>query len=187
MKKINPSLLGLIISAFFAIGCYFIYQYFIAKKSEHIVDNNSTNFLKIKIDNKTYSIAPQQNISIHLPIGKHNLIVKNEKDSILEQTDFEVKKSRGLINLNRKPYFIFSLPYGPKINTDSIFKNNFTTYGDKKYYGILDIDSALYMENFYYNINESFPSITISSQNSNLRSKIFREDDFKQFYFEKFE
>lgn len=187
MKKVSPNLIGFIIAAIMLVASVYIYQHFLAKKSEYLLDNNSDESYKIQVGQTVYTLAAHQTLPIPLGKGMHHIIVKNEKDSLISQQKIEVKKLRGLVNIGHQTYFIFGLPYGVKVNVDSIFEHNKTTYQGKKYFGPLKIDSSFYIEDFYYNLNENFPSLTKSSLNDTLRTKIFREGDFKQFYFEHFE
>ena len=153
-----------------------------------MIDNPTKQTLNIMIDNNEYIVSAGQNITIELGVGNHKIEAKNDLDSIiLPTTNFEVKSSRGLINPTKSVYFIYGMPYGPNVNKDSIFSTLKTSYQGKTYAGDVVVDSAIYTENFYYNLNEDFPKLTLKSENSVLRKKIFREEDFKQFYFMNYE
>lgn len=186
--KANASFLGFSIAVILTILSFWGYTYFFKKKSDHIIDNPSRYTINIQLDKDHYILAPQQQVKLHLSKGEHLITVKTDKDSLLiEQQPFTVKKDRGTLNPTLSTYFIFALPYGLKVNKDSIFAKNTHFYKGKTYYGELSIDSSLYIENFYYNLNETFPKVIKKSENKSLRTKIFRENDFKQYYFENFE
>lgn len=185
---LSPNIIGFLIALGVSIISMWIYFTFIQKKSDHIIDNPTNNTLKVVIDNQNYTIAPNQQVIVHLKQGNHTLSATTDKDSVLINNQvFTVNKVRGIINPNKEKYFIFGLPYGPKVNVDSIFEGNILNYKGKEYHGDVKIDSSFYVEDFYYNLNEDFPKIAKKSENHTLRKKVFREDDFKQYYFENFE
>ena len=182
MKKLSPSLLGFIIALLISIASLWIYFSFIQKESYHLIDNPGEQNLFVNIDNQEYIVAPGQQITVNLDNGTHTISVRAENDTvILPESSFEVKKARGLINPTLSRYYIYGMPYGLDVNKDSIFENLKTTFENKTYLGDLQIDSAVYTEEFYYNMNEEFPGVTLKSENDTLRRKIFRENDFKQF------
>lgn len=188
MKKISPSLLGFVIAMLIGIAAFVAYSTFLQKKSEYLIDNPGKESLVVNVDKEVYKIAPGQQISIDLSKGEHSISSKTERDSVIfSNQKIKVTKPRGVLNPTLSPYFVFSLPYGVEVNVDSIFKDHSTVYQGKKYYGEISIDSIPYMENFYYNLNENFPGVTLKSANNTLRTKIFRKDDFKQYYFENHE
>ena len=165
-----------------------VYFEVIQKKSYYIVDNPTKATLNITIDQNEYVVSPGQQLQINLEQGKHSLAVSSPVDSLnFPESNFEVNKPRGLINPTRSVYFIYGLPYGPMVDKDSIYTQLKAVYKGKTYVGDVKIDSTIYNEDFYYNLNEDFPSFTRKSENSSLRKKIFRIGDFKQFYFENYE
>lgn len=188
MKNISSNLIGFIIATLICVVSYWVYFDYIQKKDFQIIDNPTKETLNVTIDNKKYIVAPNQSLEIELASGKHTMLVTDNNGSeILPSTQFSSHKERGLINPTLSRYYIYGMPYGPKVNKDSIFKNLKTTFKGKTYLGDLKIDSAIYSEDFYYNINENYPDLTLKSENETLRTKIFREGDFKQFYFENYE
>ena len=188
MKKISPNLIGFIIALLICVASLWIYFTFLQKKSYHLIDNPGKNSLLVQIDENEYNIAPGQFVQVALSMGEHTISTKIENDTLpLIQRAFVVADKRGLLNPTLSRYYIYGMPYGPKVNKDSIFANLKTEFKGKTYLGDLRIDSAIYTEDFYYNINEEFPAMTLQSENDTLRRKIFREDDFKQFYFKNYE
>ena len=188
MKKLSPNLLGFIIAVLICVVSLWIYFAFIQKKSYQLIDNPGENNLVVTVDERELLIGPKQQVEIELNPGIHTIKAQIENDSvILDATPFKVIKKRGLINPTLSRYYIYGMPYGPNINKDSIFENLKTTFQGKTYLGDLQIDSAIYVDEFYYNLNEDFPKVTLKSENDTLRRKVFRENDFKQFYFKYYE
>lgn len=188
MKKISPNLVGFLIALIICVISLWVYFSFIEKKSIQLIDNPSKTTIRVMINDQTYSIAPNQYIEVNLDQGEHSLAVESEVDTLNRQkTAFMVNSNSGLINPLNATYFIYGMPYGPTVNKDSIFNLNQLTYRGKVYRGDVKVDSSLYIENFYYNLNENFPPVALKSENNSLRKKIFRESDFKQFYFEHYE
>lgn len=188
MKKISPNLIGFLIALLICVISLWVYFSYIEKESYHVIDNPTDKNLKVTIDEQNYMLAPMQQIEINLTPGNHTVSAIAENDTTsFPGRNFEVKNARGLINPTLSRYYIYGLPYGPKVNKDSIFRNLKTTFQGKTYMGDLRIDSAVYTEDFYYNLNEEFPSLTLKSENETLRRKIFREIEFKQFYFRHYE
>ncbi|MGI9525722.1 MAG: hypothetical protein ACR2MS_01285 [Weeksellaceae bacterium] len=188
MKKLNPSLVGFIIALLICAISLWIYFSFIQRKNIQLIDNPTGVSIQVEINNQSYSIAPDQYVEVNLKKGKYTIAVKSEVDSLnLPETTFTVNTQRGVINPVRANYFIYGMPYGPTVNKDSIFSQRNLTYAGKTYAGDVRLDSSIYIENFYYNLNEDFPPVALKSENNSLRRKIFREAEFKQFYFERYE
>ncbi|MXV38707.1 hypothetical protein GO491_08485 [Flavobacteriaceae bacterium Ap0902] len=188
MKKLSPNLIGFLLALLICIGSLWIYFSYIQRESIQLIDNPTQSSITVEIDDETYSIAASQHVEVNLSNGTHTLKVESEIDSLNSpSTAFIVDTPRGVINPIRAKYFIFGMPYGPEVDKDSIFRENGVTYEGKKYQGDVRIDSSLYIKDFYYNLNEDFPPVALKSENKATRKKIFRESDFKQFYFERYE
>lgn len=188
MKKLSPSLIGFLIALVASVLSLVIYFKYIQKESFYLIDNPTKASLKVTIDQNEYVLPPEQHLKVPLTKGNHSLSVSSDVDSLnFPEQNFEVTELRGLMNPTRSVYFIYGMPYGLQVNKDSIYTELKTQYQGKTYYGDLHIDSTLYTEDFYYNLNEKYPRITIKSGNDTLRKKVFRVGDFKQFYFENYE
>ena len=169
MKK-NPSLIGLLIVCGLAALIVVIYNTFLSKKDGYVIDNPSNKTLTIKINDKDFTIAPQQNARV--------------------DTVVDITRANGFINPTHQEYYTFTRPYGVRKNKDSIFLSNNIAIDNKIYHGIIEKSSQLYIENFYYNIDQDYPKMFIKSSGSEKAtdlSKIFNKEDFKQFYFENYE
>lgn len=188
MKKLSPSLIGFLFALVVSVLSMVLYFNYIEKERYYLIDNPTEATIYVNLDGEEYVISPRQHIRIKLNRGEHNLAVSSDVDSLnFPQTDFLVRDVQGLINPTRSVYFTFAMPYGPMVDKDSIFGELHADYQGKTYYGDIQIDSSVYNESFYYNLDEKFPKITRKSDNKELRVKIFRVGDFKQFYFENYE
>ncbi len=183
--KLSSSFIGFIIAISICIISLWLYFFTIQKDASYVIDNPTEQVMQVFLDGKEYSIAPDQTVRIDLTQGKHQV----SKDNAVNADTFNVRNVRGTVNVTRSTYVIFSLPYGSGQNTDSIFRSQQTKIDGKVYYGKIKLDSSLFIQDYYYGLKENFPGLTLKSDygTNKLRSKIFRKDDFKQFYFQKFE
>lgn len=188
MKKLSPNLIGFLFALVASIVIMIVYFQFIEKERYFLMDNPTESTIYVTLDGKEYVVSPRQQIKLNLKRGEHSMEVISEVDSLnFPKTDFVIHNVQGLLNPTRSVYFTFAMPYGPMVDKDSIFGELKVNFEGKTYYGDIQIDSSVYNENFYYNLDEHFPKITKRSQNKELRIKIFRVGDFKQFYFENYE
>lgn len=187
MKK-NPSLIGLLIICGLIAFILLFYNTFLNKKDGYVIDNPSKKTINIKINDKNYTIAPQQNARIELPKGKTKISYTfNNKNT---DTIIDIVRSSGLINPTLQDYYTFTRPYGVRKNKDSIFLSKNIAIDNQIYHGIIEKSSKLYIENFYYNLDQDYPRVFIKSGSSDKNtdlSKIFNKENFKQFYFENYE
>ncbi len=187
MKK-NPSLIGLLTICGLAVLILIVYNVFLNKKDGFVIDNPSDKTLSIKINNQNYTVAPQQQARIDLPKGKTKILYSFNNQQI--DTVINITRVNGMINPTRQEYVTFTRPYGIRKNKDSIFLSNNLAIDDKVYHGMIEKSSQLYIENFYYNIDQEYPKMFIKSSGSEKAtdlSKIFNKEHFKQFYFENYE
>lgn len=184
MKK-NPTVFGLIITLGIVLFCYLIYAVFFNKKDSYLIVNPSETSLHLKIDDKPFVIAPKQITKIELTPGKHQLNFEFEGKKV--DTIFEVNYHNGLINPTKAEYFIFTRPYGAARNRDSLFTTQTLTIDEKVFYGNIQKSNQLYIQGFYYNLDQDYPEVFMKKGEHVDVSKIFSRDDFKQFYFENYE
>lgn len=184
MKK-NPSLIGLVVTIAILAAAYFTYKLFLEKKDSYLIANPTEHSIKLKIDNQDYSIAPNQTTEIKLTPGQHKINFDYQGKKI--DTVFEVKYYNGVINPTRADYYIFTRPYGPARNKDSLFTSQTTTIDEKVFYGNIKHSNNLYIQGFYYNLNHNYPKFFYNKGQVTDISKIFSKDDFIQFYFENYE
>ncbi|WP_068595698.1 hypothetical protein [Vaginella massiliensis] len=185
MKR-NPALVGfLVVLVTFGV-LYIIYSTFLEKKMGYVIDNPSSEQLALDINGKEFVIAPNQTMRIDLMRGE-NRVKYVYRDRKID-TVINIKKANGLLNPTGETYYTFKRPYGMRNNVDSLFKSNHITIDDKVYFGSILKSDRLYIENFYYNLDEDLPKIFIKKGEKHTDlMKIFNEKDFKQFYFENYE
>lgn len=184
MKK-NPSLYGLLITIGITIVCYIIYLVFLDKKDSYLITNPSENSLEVKIDGELYKLAANQYIQVKLNGGKHDLSFNyNGKQT---DTTFTITRASAIINPTRGDYYVFTRPYGAGRNVDSLFNSKTITIDKRVYNGNITHYNDLYIEDFYYNLDQKYPAAFLNKGEKVDLAKIFSKDDFKQFYFENYE
>ncbi|WBX96853.1 hypothetical protein PE065_18695 [Chryseobacterium gambrini] len=96
---------------------------------------------------------------------------------------FEVKKIRGLINIAHQDYYINDQYYGYNLKKDSLLLALDKTIIDgKPYFGGARRFSKLFTDDFYYNVDEDYDKIIKNIQKVESRSKIFRKQDYLNYY-----
>lgn len=184
MKK-NPNLLGLIITLGITALCYLFYLFFLEKKDSYLVSNPSADYLEIQIDQEKFKLAPNQVIPIPLKKGEHRLTFNWQGKQV--DTTFNVTRANALINPTKADYYVFLRPYGPARNVDSLFLSQNITIDEKVYHGNIQHFNDLYIQDFYYNLDQDYPKVFVKKEGHIDVSKIFSKEDFKQFYFENYE
>lgn len=184
MKK-NPALIGLLITIGLILVFYGIYELFLEKKDSYLITNPSDEPLKIKIDEKTYMVAPNQTTPIEMDGGKHSL--KFQYNGKQTDTVINVTRFNAVINPTRAEYFVFVRPYGAGRNRDSLFTSQTLTIDEKVYHGNIKRYNGVYIQDFYYNLDQKYPKFFLKKGVPTDLSKIFSKEDFKQFYFENYE
>ncbi|MDO5509572.1 MAG: hypothetical protein Q4F57_02640 [Weeksellaceae bacterium] len=188
MKQKNYSLIGFLIALACCVLAIWVYIQFINKNPEYLIDNQTNQVLEMQVNDNTYTVAPGQLVTTDRLSRQATVRWRTQgSEQWQDEQNIAIEHKRGMFNPARKPYFIYALPYGPGHNIDSIFRSQKTVYNGKTYYGNLKIDSSFYITDYYYSLTESFPKVTKASENPEFRTKIFREDEFRQFYFQHFE
>lgn len=163
-----------------------VYNFVLSKSDGYLIDNPSDQTITLKINENDYTIAPQQFVRIDLEKGKHT--IKYDFKGKKVDTVIQIRRSSGLINPIRQDYYVFTRPYGHRDNVDSIFASRNITIDNKVYLGLITKEEGLYIEDFYYNLDQNYPKIFLKSADKNTDlSKIFNKEDFKQFYFENYQ
>ncbi|QTV05993.1 hypothetical protein [Faecalibacter bovis] len=185
MKK-NPSLIGLLMILAILGVIVLVYNFVLSKPDGYVIDNPSDQTISLKIDETAYTIAPQQYVRIDLEKGKHT--VKYDINGKKVDTLIQIRRASGLFNPIRKDYYVFTRPYGHRENVDSIFASRNIAIDNKAYLGLITKEEGLYIEDFYYNLDQDYPRIFLKSgEKKTDLSKIFNKEDFKQFYFENYQ
>jgi len=182
--KNNSSLKGLLIAVAVFIIAFGIYFLFLAKKNYYVVDNPTPNTYYYKINNGSEGIvAGGQFVHVDLNQGKNSIKVFDQNKKLLYDSAFEVNKIRGLINIAHQDYYVNDQYYGYNLKKDSLLLALDKTMIDgKAYYGGARRFNRLYTEDFYYNVDEDYDKIIKNIQQVESRSKIFRKQDYLNYY-----
>ncbi|WP_407402996.1 hypothetical protein [Chryseobacterium sp.] len=182
--KNNPSLRGLLVAAGVFIFAFAIYNFFLAKKNYYLVDNPTPNTFYYKINNGSESvISAGQFVNVDLKKGKNSIKVFDQNKKLLYDSAFEVKKIRGLINIAHNDYYINRQYYGYNLKKDSLLLAlDKTKIDGKMYFGAPKHFNKLYTEDFYYNVDEDYDKVIKNIDNVESRSKIFRKQDYLNYY-----
>lgn len=180
----NSFWLGLVITLLFTGIVVLGYWYFFAPKDKVVIDNPTAQELNIKINQQSYILAKEQSLVLDLPTAKYRLqyVFKNE----MVDTMVEIRSPRTLINPTKSDYYVFTRPYGVGNNRDSIFVSNFLEIDQKVYFGQIKHHNSLVIDQFTLNLNQDYPKLIKRNDKSNQKTrirKVFRKEDFKQFYF----
>lgn len=183
MKK-NPALAGFVYSVLATALAFGVYFLFLEKENYYLVDNPTPETFYFKINNgEEKIISAGQYLKVDLDKGKNAIKVFNEDKKILMDSTFEVKKLRGLINITLSDYYVHRQYYGYDLNKDSLLVAVGQTKIDgEMYYGAPKHIKKLYTEDFYYNIDEDYDKIIKNIDKVESRTKIFRKQDFLNYY-----
>ncbi len=168
---------GLVIAIIVVVFSYVGSQFMNQKELEFIIDNPTSETIKVQLDDKEYEVEANSFKVIDLEVGEH---VLNGKDVFTY--DFI---HHGVLNPTRSTYYMYKRYYGSVAKKDSIFEHAPVLKLEGKEYKFTDTVSHYFIQDFYYNLNEDFPSWTNSQKDSlkiDSRKKIFRKDDFEKFY-----
>jgi hypothetical protein len=182
--KNNPSLKGLVIAVVAFIVAFGVYFLFLAKKNYYVVDNPTPNTYYYKINNSSEgTIAAGQTVPVDLNKGKNSIKVFDQNKKLLYDSAFEVNKIRGLINIAHQDYYINDQYYGYNLKKDSLLLAlDKVVIDGKTYYGGAKHFNKLFTDDFYYNVDEDYDKIIKNIQQVESRSKIFRKQDYLNYY-----
>lgn len=184
MKNLSASVKGLIFSLLAMGFAFAIYFLFLAKPNYYLVDNPTPETYYFKINNGEEKIlSAGQYLKVNLNPGKNSIKVFDQNRKSLYDSAFNVKKSRGLLNITHKDYYINTQYYGYGLNKDSLLASKPGIEIDsKQYLGDVKKFNRLYSEDFYYNLDEDYDKIIKNVAKVESRSKIFRKQDFINYY-----
>ncbi|MGI9652284.1 hypothetical protein [Chryseobacterium sp. RLHN22] len=182
--KNNPSLKGLLVAVVVFVGAFAVYNFLLAKKNYYVVDNPTPNTYYYKINNGDEGIVSAgQFVYVDLKKGKNSIKVFDQNKKMLYDSAFEVNKIRGLINIAHKDYYINDQYYGYNLKKDSLLLAlDKIKIDGKEYYGGAKHFNKLYTEDFYYNVDEDYDQLIKNIQKVESRSKIFRKQDYLNYY-----
>ncbi|MFC0344452.1 hypothetical protein [Epilithonimonas hispanica] len=184
MKNLSASVKGLIFSLLAMGFAFAIYFLFLAKPNYYLVDNPTPETYYFKINNGGENIlSAGQYLKVDLNKGKNKIQVFDQNKKIIYDSAFTVEKVRGLINITNKDYYINNQYYGYGLNKDSLMATKPGIEIDKKQYlGDVKKTNKLYIEDFYYNLDEEYDRVIKNVAKVESRTKIFRKQDFINYY-----
>lgn len=184
MKNLSASVKGLIFSLLAMGFAFAIYFLFLAKPNYYLVDNPTPETYYFKINNGRENIlSAGQYLKVDLNKGKNKIQVFDQNKKMIYDSAFTVEKVRGLINITNKDYYINNQYYGYGLNKDSLMATKPGIEIDKKQYlGDVRKTNKLYIEDFYYNLDEEYDRVIKNVAKVESRSKIFRKQDFINYY-----
>lgn len=187
MKK-NAPLMGFIVAAGVMVLAFIIYFLFLAKKNEYLVDNPTAQTYFFTINNGEEKIITSgQYVKVDLKRGEINSIkVFDDQKKLLYDSAFKVTQYRGLLNITHGDYYVHRQFYGYVPNKDSLLMSSSFEIDGKRYPGHVSHQKKLFLEDFYYNLNEDYDPIIKNIDKLESRTKIYRKQDFLDFYQENY-
>ncbi|WP_018676049.1 hypothetical protein [Riemerella columbina] len=184
--ELSAPVKGFIFSFITVIGAFAIYYFFLAKRNYYVVDNPTPNTYYFKINKGNEQVvAAGQTVKVDLKKGKNEIEVLDANKKPLYDSIFQVDKIRGLLNVAHADYYVHRQYYGYIPNKDSLLLAHGTTkIDDKDYYGDLKKFNNLYIDDFYFNVDEDYDAVVKNIQKVESRTKIFRKQDFINYYSE---
>lgn len=187
MKK-NAPLIGFLTATGVMLLAFIIYYVFLAKKNEYLVDNPTPKTLYFKINNGEEKIITSgQYIKVDLNRGEKNSIkVFDDQKKLLYDSAFNVTQYRGLLNITNSDYYIHRQFYGYVPNKDSLLMSGSFEIDGQRFPGHVIHHKKLYIEDFYYNLDEDYDKVIKNIDKLESRTKIYRKQDFLDFYKENY-
>lgn len=185
----KKSLIGLLIAVLLCAFSIMWYKFFLENKDEFLLDNPTSASIKVNFNGKNYILGSGQTIKIPVNKGNNTLSSTSEQGNVLlkDTVIYISNLTRGLINPTRANYLTFKRYYGSIKNLDSLYKAHETHIGGKLYVGEIKKYNKVLIQDFYLNINQNFPKIINKTDSIESRVKLFREDQFLEFYQKSFE
>lgn len=182
--KLSPSAKGFLIAVTALAVSFGIYFAFLQKDNHFLVDNPTPKSLYFSVnDGSQLILAAGQFVEVNLKKGQNRVKVFDEEKKLMYDSAFTVNSTRGLLNIAHQEYYIHDQYYGYNIKKDSLLLTLGKTEIDGKIYlGAPKKFSGLYTEDFYYNVDEKYDAMVKNIQKTESRSKIFRKQDFINYY-----
>ncbi len=186
--KNNAPLIGFITATGVMLLAFAVYFIFLAKKNEYLVDNPTPKTFYFKINNGEEKIITSgQYVKVDLNRGEKNSIkVFDDKKKLLFDSAFNVTQYRGLLNITHSDYYVHRQFYGYVQNKDSLLMSSTFEIDGQKYPGFVTHHKKLYVEDFYYNLDEDYDPLIKNIDKLESRTKIYRKQDFLDFYKENY-
>ncbi|ELY4300898.1 hypothetical protein SMZ33_001477 [Cronobacter turicensis] len=157
---------------------------------EFLIDNPTGKPLAISVDDQKITIPAEQSQNIKLDAGQHTLTLENgDKVKFSVFSAWPHTGVSGLINPTRTRYIYVIQKYlaeGVKPSSENGDVHTLTIEGQTVTGPFEDMGSELFMDNFAKEWNltptEPFPESMSSTSADNYKTKIFRIEDFKNYY-----
>lgn len=182
--KIDAPAKGLIIAVISVLLAFGVYFMFLSKKNYYLVDNPTDHTFYFKINGGPQNtITAGQKFQVDLRKGINKVAVFDASKKPLYDSAFKVTIDRGLLNIAHQDYYINEQFYGYGLNKDSLIAARKATVIDgKNYLNDPKKFNSLYSEGFYYNVDEDYDKVIKNVQKVESRTKIFRKQDFLNYY-----
>jgi hypothetical protein len=181
----SASIKGLIIAVSFAVLSMMMYFWFLKKDNYFVMDNPTSSKIEVEWNSKKIILSPFEIKKIEVNEGSNRLFFKEKNGNQLD-TILNIKGLRGVINPTKTTYYIFTQLYGVVKNKDSIMLSQSTIIKDKVYFGNIKKDSSLFIQDFYFNLDEPYQKLIKNIDTIEKRKKIFREKEFINYYNQNF-
>lgn len=176
----KPAYLGFFIAFGLTMVSIFLYRFFLKSDEQIIIDNPTAANLEVYLNDKKFVLSSWQSVPVDIEKGIFSLKVVSP-DSLRKDTIIQIFSSKALINPTLSDYYVYHQFYGQKKEKDSILNNVESTIDGTSYIGNVKKFSSLYIDEFYFNKNEEFPSFARVDSFLAL-GKIFRKSEFGRFY-----
>jgi len=181
MKK-NTPLFGFLV-AFGAV----LFAFAVKKPNYYLVDNPTADTYYFQVNNGPEKIITSgQFIKVDLKQGTNTIKVADAGHRLLFDSAFTVTQPRGLVNITHHDYYIHNQYYGRQLNKDSLLLAHHAVIDGEVFPGDIRHSNKLFEENFYYNLDENYDRVIKNIQKVESRTKIYRKQDFLNFYKENY-
>ncbi|WP_312951785.1 hypothetical protein [Superficieibacter sp.] len=161
---------------------------------EFIIDNPTAKPLAISIDNEKITIPAQETQNIKLDAGLHTLSLENGENIKFNVFDAWPRSGvSGLINPTRTRYIQVVQKYvaaGVQPANENSDVHTIRINGEVVTGPFQDLGSELFIDKFSYDWElgptEALPESMSSTSKDNYKTKLFRVDDFLQYYANEF-
>lgn len=153
----------------------------------YLIDNPTEDTIKVYLDGQEYELAGKEYIKVKLEKGIHTVSSEKNGEKILNEEKFEISDEKsGLINPTKSEYIIYNIIYAKNSNIQSKFKGY--EVDGREVYSLLgepELLDSLFIEDRTQgkgNIDKTPPKMMKITGEYSFLMKIFRKDDFFEFY-----
>ena len=178
----NPQVTGFFIALAMTVFSLVFYLVFIDQKQYVLIDNPTEKTCRVTLNDKKIILAPKQ--SLQIDIKEKNNITTFLDDSLLYENKifFADNIKRALINPTLSEYYTYKNYYGYVKNKDSLLKASHIYIDSIVFFGEIRKLNQLYIKDFYLNLDQNYPSIKKNQDTLTGIIKIFRKNQFIDYY-----